>query len=120
MRAVVRSGRRCFIVLSVACLVGATVWDDPGPGARGPESKVTKANAELIKSGMTVKQVEAILGPGKPLPASEYPTPRTRGQARIKQILERGGKGLKWEDGRKMIIVVFRGGKVVASSSRNL
>ena len=121
MRAVFRSGCRNVIVLSVACLVGATVCGSTRgqePGA--PESKVTKANAELIKSGMTVKQVEAILGPGKDMPPSEYPAPRTRVQAKIKLILDRGGKALKWEDGRKMIIIIFKGGKVVANSSRNL
>jgi len=121
MRAAFRSGCRNLIVLSVACLVGATVCGSTrGQEPSAPESKVTKANAELVKNGMTLKQVEAILGPGKVLPASEYPTPRNRVQAKIKQILDRGGKAYKWEEGRKMIIVVFRGGKVVANSSRNL
>jgi hypothetical protein len=100
-----------------------------GLGGRGcaqdkPESKVTKANADKIKAGMTLKEVEEILGPGKEAQASDFPPARTRIQQRIaqqrQQILDRGGKALKWEDGKKVIILVFANGKVAITSTRNL
>ena len=84
------------------------------------ESKVTAANYKKLKAGMTVEEVQAILGPGKDLPASEFPEPKTRAQAKIKQLLESGGKGLKWEDGQKLIMVVFKSGRVAGTSGRNL
>ncbi len=88
------------------------------------ESKVTKANADKIKAGMMVKEVEEILGPGKEMQLTEFPTGRTRIQQRsylrVKQVLDKGGKAYKWEDGKKAIILVFANSKVTITQTRNL
>ena len=114
--------RASLAVLGLICLMHAQLLglaraNDP----KSLESKLTKANYEKIKTGMTREQVEEILGPGKDMPASEYPQPRTRVQARIKQLLDSGvATALKWASGRRLIIVVFKDQKVTAQSSRNL
>ena len=111
------------LLLAVCALLGLL-------GARAPvraddpnttESKVTKANYEKLKTGMTAEEVEAILGPGKSITAEEFGQPRTRVQARIVAKIAAGAKALQWVDGRKRIVVVFdQGGKVTATSGRNL
>ncbi len=85
---------------------------------------MTKANADKIKNGMSLKEVEAILGKGKEMQVSEF-MPGTRPiqqhiYMRIKQILDTGGKAYKWEDGRKAIILVFANDKVAVTQTRNL
>ena len=91
--------RASLAVLGLICfmhaqLLGLARANDP----KSLESKLTKANYEKIKTGMTREQVEEILGPGKDMSASEYPQPRTRVQARIKQLLDSGvATALKWE-----------------------
>jgi hypothetical protein len=113
----------CFVSVAFFALtfvLGGHVGTAGAQETKSRVSKLTKANAEKIKNGMTAKEVEDILGAGKDMPASEYPQPRTRAQARIKQILDAGGTALKWEEGRRMIIVVFKEKKVTATSTRNL
>ncbi len=88
-------------------------------------SKVTKANADKIKAGMTLKEVEDILGTGKEMKASDFPAARTAIQQRLaqrrQQVLDNGGKALKWEDGKKAIILVFtKEDKVAITSTQNL
>ncbi len=121
MRALSSPRITSLLILGIGCALLAAVAAPTRAGDPDKtESKVTKENADKIKTGMTVKEVEAILGTGKDLPAADFPTPRTRVQARLKQILEGGGKGLKWENGKKLIIVIFKDGKVVGTSFRNL
>jgi HEAT repeat protein len=38
----------------------------------------------------------------------------------MQRALATGGTALKWEEGRKVLIVVFKGGKVMGTSARNL
>ena len=108
----------CFLGLF---LLGTWAQGQNPPAAPGTTSQVTKANYQKLKTGMTVQEVEAILGPGTDLPAAGFPPPRTRIQLRMKEMVESGdAKALKWQNGRKMIIVVFRNDKLVATSGRNL
>jgi hypothetical protein len=104
-----RTGRRTYVtnmraaavwvVLAVALLAA---------GCKG-ESKVTEANLSKIESGMTLSQVEAIMGgPGQEAPpllqmptAKGMPLPDTTNTT-----------GRKWEDGKSTLIVTFVNGKV--------
>lgn len=69
------------------------------------ESKVTKANADKIKAGMMVKEVEEILGPGKEMQLTEFPTGRTRIQQRsylrVKQVLDKEGRRINGKTAKK-------------------
>ena len=107
----------CTLLLGVARPVPA---DEP----KKEESKVTRANADKIKNGMTVKEVEEILGPGKEQKVTDF-TPgttriRQRTYQRIKEILDKGGKAYKWEAGRKSIVLAFADGKVALIQTSNL
>ena len=80
------------------------------------KSKVTKENYEQIKTGMTLEDVEAILGPGKlsgdgSLIAAQVGVDVTGG-ARQSSAVE-----YVWESGNNSITVVFRGEKGVAKRS---
>src|ERR1700760_1485251 len=64
-------------VALVACsLLGLGLAHGPARAADPPAraSKAGKANFE-IKAGMTVEQVEAVLGPGKPITAEQFGEP---------------------------------------------
>jgi hypothetical protein len=81
------------------------------------DSKVTKENADKIKNGMTVAEVEDILGPGTKLAASEVQVKKLPGGMQfgddLKKLLKSsGGSGLKWEDGSRKIRIGFQNGKV--------
>jgi hypothetical protein len=109
--------------LLVACgLLGLGLAQGPA-GAADPSTKpgkAGKANFE-IKAGMTVGEVEAVLGPGKPITADEFGEPRTAVQAHIRHHIEAGAKALQWQDGRTWIVVVFdKDRRVTAATVRKL
>jgi hypothetical protein len=89
--------RRIFFVLLICLLLPAC------------KSKITKANYEKIKEGMTLQEVEAILGEGTKqsdgagIPAQfgvHVPAVNTRAETYV------------WESGDKSITVIFVDGKV--------
>ena len=106
--------------LGLLCLPWATAQTPAPQAAPTNEKKVTKANFQKLKTGMTVEEVEAILGPGQELTADQFPAPRTRIQLRMKQSIEAGAKALKWQEGRRIIIAIFPNGKMTATSTHNL
>jgi hypothetical protein len=70
---------------------------------------------------MTVEEVEAVLGPGKPITADQFGEPRTAVQAHIRHRIAAGAKALQWQDGRSWIVVVFdKDRKVTAATVRKL
>ncbi len=71
-------------------------------GAKG----VSQSNFEKIENGMTLSQVEAILGEGK------------EGASVAGAIGEMAGQGAAyvWEDGDKKITVMFKDDKVVSKT----
>jgi hypothetical protein len=77
-----------------------------------PASKITKANYDRIKKGMTVKEVEAILGPGEGEVKPDDP---------IAATLEWNEQG---KSGRKSditnITIMFRRGKVIRMDQSGL
>jgi hypothetical protein len=87
----------------------------PKDGKAAPDSKVTKDNADKVKNGMTVAEVEEILGPGTKLAASEVQVKKLPGGMQfgqdLKKLLQSGGTGLKWEDGNKSVRIGFQNGK---------
>jgi hypothetical protein len=64
-------------------------------------SKLTKENIAKIKFGMTIQQVEDIIGP------------------HTGEIGVLTGRRLKWQDGRKSFVVGFKDGKVSGTASYN-
>jgi hypothetical protein len=80
--------------------------------------KTAKPNFE-VRPGMTVEEVEAALGPGKPITAEQFGEPRTAVQARIRHRITAGAKALQWQDGRTWIVVLFdKDRKVTAATAR--
>ena len=73
-------------------------------------SKVSESNYEKIENGMTVSQVEAILGKGKVV----------GGIAGAIGNLAGSGKVLTWGDDKKSITVTFANDKVIAKAAQGL
>jgi outer membrane protein assembly factor BamE (lipoprotein component of BamABCDE complex) len=73
-------------------------------------SKVSQSNYDKIENGMTVSQVEAILGKGK----------EAAGVAGAIGNLTGSGKVLTWGDDKKSITVTFANDKVIAKAGQGL
>jgi len=73
-------------------------------------SKVTKDNFDKIKTGMTVAEVEAILGKGT----------ETQSAAGAIGDLAGSAKTITWKDGDKTITVNFLNDKVATTASTGL
>jgi hypothetical protein len=91
-------------ILVGLAVVGLLAIMMPGCG-----SKVSKGNYEKIKEGMTVSEVEDILGKGK----------KEGGEVKILGVTV-SGEAYVWEDGDKKITVVFKDGKVTQMAAVGL
>jgi hypothetical protein len=106
--------------LVVCALLGLAPAAGPGrawgadPNTKA--GKTAKPNFE-VRAGMTVEEVEAALGPGKPITAEQFGEPRTAVQARIRHRITAGAKALQWQDGRTWIVVVFDKDRKVAAAT---
>ena len=96
------SGQRMIIGLA---LMGMMVLMLGGCGA-----KVSKSNYDKIKDGMTVSEVESILGKGT----------EQAGVAGTLGKLTGSGKIMVWKDGDKTITVTFKDDKVAAKVATGL
>jgi hypothetical protein len=78
---------------------------------------VSQENYDKIQTGMTLDQVEQVLGPGEDQTASgvEISSSGMAGRSR-----EDRTKTYLWKDGAKQIIVEFEQGKVTAKRPKNL
>jgi hypothetical protein len=87
-------------------------------------SKMTKANFNRINPGMTQKEVEDILGKGESVLDTQQlsfpfgmpgmpPIPVTKG-------LLPGAKWVKWEEGSKIIVVLFMNDQVKVKHQKGL
>lgn len=92
-----------FLALLIMC--AAVV----GCGGRG--SKMTQANYDRITDGMTLTQVEEVLGKGDVLKDA----PALEGVARVREKYK-DAKVLTWEWKPKSILIVFADDKVVFKS----
>jgi len=84
-------------VLTMLLLISAVVVAMTGCG-----SKISKSNYDKIKTGMTLSEVQGILGPGVE-------------QASAGGVLGKitaAGKIVKWTDGKKSITITFVDDKV--------
>jgi hypothetical protein len=77
------------------------------PGCGG---KVSKSNFDKVQNGMTMAEVEGILGKGT----------EQAGVAGAIGDLAGSGKVMTWTDGEKSITVTFVDGKVTAKASKGL
>ena len=87
------------------CLLAAFVLAGP----IGCAGKVSKSNYDKITDGMTTAEVEKILGQGEKASAGV-----SVGNINVT------GDVYVWKDGDKEITVVFKDGKVVGKSSKNI
>lgn len=81
------------------------------------KSKVTKANFDKVKAGMTIEEVQAILGKGTLETGDGSNVAAQFGVALESAPRVGGGETYKWESGDKTITVVVRQGKVVSTRS---
>jgi len=95
--------RNATLVLLMGCVLGAMLTGCGKPG-------LTKDNYDKISDGMTLAQVEKLLGPGK------------KGGSIAGAIGEIAGQGAAylWEDGDKKITVVFKDDKVISKTQIGL
>ncbi len=79
------------------------------------KTKVTKANFEKIKEGMTLAEVEKILGKGTKETGDGSNIAAQAGVDVVGLAPASAGSGevFKWEGGNNEIILTFRDGKVV-------
>ncbi len=89
----------CIVLLGLGIIVLA-----------GCGSKVTKSNYDQITNGMTLAQVEGILGKGA----------ESSGAAGAIGSLAGSGKIVTWKDGAKTITVTFANDKVILKALSGL
>jgi hypothetical protein len=93
--------RKALVACAVAGLLVA--------GPIGCGSKVSKDNFDKIKDGMTIAEVESILGKGEKASAGVS----VAGVSVTGDVYE-------WKDGEKVINVVFKDGKMVGKTQKGL
>ena len=76
--------------------------------AKFRDSSFTPERAGQVRTGRTIKEVEAILGQGEEIQQSQVPALSSPGLA---------PKWLRWVDGENRVYVGFKGGRVVTISS---
>ncbi len=111
-RAVVR--RTCLGLALVSCLM-----------LSGCSGKVNKANYDKVNTGMTVSEVEGILGKGEEQASTGVGIPGIAGEIPgVGNIAIPGGgmsaKVVKWQDGNRIITITFVGDKVMTKVATNL
>jgi hypothetical protein len=95
---------RLVVVLALCLLIPAC------------KSKVTKANYDKIKDGMTLAEVEKVLGKGTKEEGDGSGVAAQFGVALPQPAVVGAGETYKWEGGSNTITVTFREGKVVHKS----
>jgi hypothetical protein len=98
---------RLAVVLALCLLVPAC------------KSKVSKANYDKIKDGMTLADVEKVLGKGTKDEGGDGSNVAGQFGVAIQPVAISGAVGAEtwtWEGGSNTIRVIFREGKVVAKS----
>jgi len=80
-------------------------------------SKVSKANYDKISTGMSVAEVEAILGPGEVLQKSDVAAPKINIPGFTMPDMSMSVKTIVWKNGlTKIILVAFMNDKSVEVS----
>jgi hypothetical protein len=99
---------RLAVVLALCLLVPAC------------KSKVNKANFDKIKAGMTLEEVENLLGKGTKEGGDGSNVAAQFGVDLSSAPVAGAGETWTWESGGKSITVIVREGKVVATRSSGL
>lgn len=91
----------------------------------GCGSSVSMSNYEKIKEGMTEAEVEAILGKGEEQASSSVNIPgqsiNVPGGGNVSVAgMSSSAKAVKWQDGSKIITVMFSDGKVMGKAQAGL
>jgi hypothetical protein len=102
------SGCSVFWVFVVVCLVFGT----GSPGC----SSVKIKNYNQVTVGMSLQEVEAVLGTGQPLALEDVSPELDKGIAKSNQAT----KARIWSNGSAVIVLLFQGDKVVAKLSKGL
>ena len=100
-----------IVLLAVCCAVACA-------------GKVTRENYDKVSTGMSPKDVEAILGPGTEQASSSVaiPTPPVAMPSGMSAAVPASvsGKVMTWQSGGKMITVTFVNDKVAAKAQVGL
>jgi hypothetical protein len=83
-------------------------------------SKVIIGNYEKIKDGMSLKEVEGILGTGKEQASSGVNVPGVSAGGVSVPGMQMSGKAMVWQDGNKSITVTFINDKVAGKAQSGL
>jgi hypothetical protein len=81
----------------------------------GCMSRITKDNAEKIKTGMTDQEVSNILGAANE--TAEVKIPDFGGMVGAPNVIPNGAKSSTWREGDKVITVTFVNGKVFSKTT---
>jgi hypothetical protein len=87
---------------------------------RGSGGSLTRSNYDKIQEGMTLAEVESLLGKGKLVPLTDQVP---AGPAQAQEIARLQAEGLEtylWESGDKMVKVQFQRGKMVRKDRMGL
>jgi hypothetical protein len=84
------------------------------------KSKVTKANFDKISNGLTLEEVEKVLGKGEKETGDGSNVAGQFGVAVTAPPAAGGGETYKWESPKATITVTFRQGKVVGKNQKGL
>lgn len=83
-------------------------------------SRITSANFDKIQDGMSRASVESILGPGKIGATSSATVPGFSGGVISVAEQSMSGESLIWQEGNKIITVMFLNGKVMGKAANGL
>jgi hypothetical protein len=92
----------CFVLVLLGCLLLPAC-----------QSKVNKVNYEKVKEGMTLEEVEKILGKGNKETGDGSNVAAQFGVALPSAPTSGGGDVYTWESGNNTIRLTFRDGKLV-------
>ena len=83
-------------------------------------NSITKSNYERVKEGMTLKEVEAILGAGREQASTDLSVPGMDVGGVSVSGMSMSGQSVMWQDGTKVISVTIMNGKVLAKAQFGL
>jgi hypothetical protein len=84
-------------------------------------NKISKSNYDKINPGMSEADVEGVLGKGEEQASLNMPAVNVPGMPNLQiQGMPTSAKAKKWQDGNRVITVMFMDGKVVSKTQIGL
>jgi hypothetical protein len=86
---------------------------------RGPDGTVSYGNYLRIRNGMTLDEVERILGPGKEIDQPPFIGDYSRPPGQYARAAVEGDEFYRWQAGYDSVTIGFRSGKVCDKYYKN-